>query len=90
MCEENVNENANPRTTVESNNQESSVASASKDKETDSEVAKAQTGIAGVTVNIEPRMESQKEPAKKIKTSGKILSKKKKSNKDEKEDKSKT
>ena len=82
IVEENVSDIESPRTTVESNIQGNSVASASNDRETDSEVAKSQTEIADVMVNIEPRMESQTKPAEKIKTLGKSSSKKKNLNKD--------
>ena len=85
---DNVSYKVNPSSIVESNIQGSSVAPDNKDRETDSEVAKSQTGIADVNVNIESRMEGQTKPAKKLKTAGISLSKKK-SNKDEKEDKSK-
>ena len=64
MVEDNVSDKANPSTTVESNIQGRIVASANKDREADSEVAKAQTGLAGVNVNIELRTEDQTKPTK--------------------------
>ena len=75
IVEDNVSDKANPSAIVERNIQGSSVAPANKDRETDSEVAKAQTGLAGVN---ELRMEGQTKAAQKLKTSIKYLSKKKK------------
>ena len=86
IVEDNVSDKANTSVIVEKNIQGSSVISAKKDRETDSEVSKAQTRLAGVN---ESRMEGQTKPTKKLKTFEKYLLKKKKRNKDVKEDKSK-
>ena len=75
---DNVSDKANPCAIVENSIQGGSVTSTNKDRETDSEVAKAQTGLAGIN---ESRMEYQTKPTTKLKTSGKSLSKKKKRNK---------